>query len=117
MELSAGIKASLAGRYASALFDLASEAGTVTAVEADLDKLGEAEVPGNPGHDPADLLAADFGIPDQRAQLGGFVQRGGQLVEIGLDRGDRAGLAGEIEQRAGVTPCQASLDTGGKIHA
>ena len=42
MELSAGIKASLAGRYASALFDLASEAGTVTAVESDLDKLGEA---------------------------------------------------------------------------
>ena len=36
MELSAGIKASLAGRYASALFDLASEAGTVTAVETDL---------------------------------------------------------------------------------
>jgi F-type H+-transporting ATPase subunit delta len=42
VELSAGIKASLAGRYASALFDLASEAGTVTAVEADLDKLGKA---------------------------------------------------------------------------
>ena len=42
MELSAGIKASLAGRYASALFDLASEAGTVTAVEDDLDKLAEA---------------------------------------------------------------------------
>ena len=42
MELSAGIKASLAGRYASALFDLASEAGTVTAVESDLEKLGEA---------------------------------------------------------------------------
>ena len=42
MELSAGIKASLAGRYASALFDLASEAGTVTAVEGDLDRLGEA---------------------------------------------------------------------------
>ncbi|MGZ3173213.1 MAG: F0F1 ATP synthase subunit delta [Croceibacterium sp.] len=42
MELSAGIKASLAGRYASALFDLASEAGTVTAVESDLDRLGEA---------------------------------------------------------------------------
>ncbi len=39
MELSAGIQASLAGRYASALFDLASEAGTVTAVESDLDKL------------------------------------------------------------------------------
>lgn len=39
MEISAGIKASLAGRYASALFDLASEAGTVTAVESDLEKL------------------------------------------------------------------------------
>ena len=39
MEISAGIQASLAGRYASALFELASEAGTVTAVESDLDKL------------------------------------------------------------------------------
>ncbi len=42
MELSAGIKASLAGRYASALFDLASEGGTVTAVEADLENLETA---------------------------------------------------------------------------
>ena len=42
MELSAGIQASLAGRYASALFDLASEAGKVTAVESDLDKLDAA---------------------------------------------------------------------------
>ena len=42
MELSAGIQASLAGRYASALFELASEAGIVTAVEGDLEKLGEA---------------------------------------------------------------------------
>ncbi len=42
MELSAGIQASLAGRYASALFDLASEAGTVTAVESDLDRLAAA---------------------------------------------------------------------------
>jgi F-type H+-transporting ATPase subunit delta len=43
VEISAGIQASLAGRYASALFDLASEAGakggTVTSVESDLDKL------------------------------------------------------------------------------
>jgi F-type H+-transporting ATPase subunit delta len=39
VELSAGIKASLAGRYASALFELASEAGTVSAVESDLDTL------------------------------------------------------------------------------
>jgi len=42
VDLSAGIKASLAGRYASALFDLASEAGTVTAIEGDLDRLAEA---------------------------------------------------------------------------
>ena len=42
MELSAGIQASLAGRYASALFDLASEAGTVSAVETDLETLAEA---------------------------------------------------------------------------
>ncbi|PZT91235.1 MAG: F0F1 ATP synthase subunit delta [Citromicrobium sp.] len=39
MDISAGIQASLAGRYASALFDLASEAGTVTAVESDLEKV------------------------------------------------------------------------------
>ena len=42
MENSSGITASLQGRYASALFDLASENGTVSAVEADLEKLGEA---------------------------------------------------------------------------
>ena len=42
MELSAGIQASLAGRYASALFELASEAGSVSAVEGDLETLSEA---------------------------------------------------------------------------
>ena len=42
METSGGIKASLQGRYASALFDLASENGTVTAVEADLDRVEQA---------------------------------------------------------------------------
>ena len=42
MEISAGIQASLAGRYASALFDLASEAGTVSAIESDLDGLSSA---------------------------------------------------------------------------
>jgi len=42
VENSGGITASLPGRYASALFDLASEQGLVTAVESDLDKLGEA---------------------------------------------------------------------------
>lgn len=42
MDISAGIKASLAGRYASALFELASESGIVTAIESDLDKLATA---------------------------------------------------------------------------
>lgn len=42
MENSGGIKASLQGRYASALFDLASESGTVSAVETDLDTVGQA---------------------------------------------------------------------------
>lgn len=42
MENSGGITASLQGRYASALFDLASEQGFVTAVETDLDNMGAA---------------------------------------------------------------------------
>jgi F-type H+-transporting ATPase subunit delta len=42
VENSAGITASLQGRYASALFDLASEKGFVSAVEGDLDTLGAA---------------------------------------------------------------------------
>lgn len=42
MDISAGIQASLAGRYASALFDLAAENGTVTAVESDLETLSAA---------------------------------------------------------------------------
>ena len=42
MDISADIRASLAGRYAAALFDLASEAGTVTAVESDLEKVAAA---------------------------------------------------------------------------
>lgn len=42
MENSGGITASLQGRYASALYDLASESKAVTVVEGDLDKLGQA---------------------------------------------------------------------------
>ncbi|RVQ65490.1 F0F1 ATP synthase subunit delta [Croceicoccus ponticola] len=42
MEISGGITASLAGRYASALFDLAVEQNQVTAVEGDLDRLRQA---------------------------------------------------------------------------
>ena len=42
MENSGGITASLQGRYASALFDLANENGAVATVESDLEKLDEA---------------------------------------------------------------------------
>lgn len=42
MENSGGITASLQGRYASALFDLAGEQGNIAAVEADLDQLSQA---------------------------------------------------------------------------
>ena len=42
MGISGGITASLAGRYASALYDLAREQGAVPAVEADLDRLTAA---------------------------------------------------------------------------
>jgi F-type H+-transporting ATPase subunit delta len=42
VENSGGITASLQGRYASALYDLASEQGLVTAVEGDHDRMGEA---------------------------------------------------------------------------
>ena len=42
MENSGGITASLQGRYASALFDLASESGQVSAVESDLENLEAA---------------------------------------------------------------------------
>ena len=42
MESSAGIQASLAGRYAVALFELAAEDGVVSAVESDLETLSAA---------------------------------------------------------------------------
>ena len=44
MDHSGGITASLQGRYAAALFELASEAKAVPAVESDLEKLGEAVI-------------------------------------------------------------------------
>lgn len=42
MGISGGITASLAGRYASALYDLANQQGTVAQVEQDLDRLQAA---------------------------------------------------------------------------
>lgn len=67
MDISAGIQASLAGRYASALFDLASESGTVTAVESDLETLGAAL------GESDDLAAATTNPELSRAQQGDAV--------------------------------------------
>ena len=78
MEISAGIQASLAGRYAAALFDLASEAGNVSAVESDLDKLGAAI------GESADLAALIKNPEVSRADLGKAM---GALARLlGLDK-------------------------------
>jgi F-type H+-transporting ATPase subunit delta len=72
VENSGGITASLQGRYASALFDLASENASVSAVESDLDNLGQAlaespELAGlirNPGISRADAGKAMNALGD-----------------------------------------------------
>ena len=76
MELSAGIQASLAGRYASALFDLASEAGTVTAVESDLDNL-EAAL-----RESAELRALIKNPEISREQIGKVMTGLGQKIGL-----------------------------------
>ena len=78
MELSAGIQASLSGRYASALFDLASEAGTVTAVESDLDKLDSALT------ESAELKALISNPEVSRSQLGNVMA--GIADHLGLSK-------------------------------
>jgi len=99
VENSSGITASLQGRYASALFDLASEQGFVTAVESDLDKLGAA-IAGTPdlaalirnpqvGRDAAakamDSVAGLLGLSDLTRRFVGVLaanRRLGKLPEI-----------------------------------
>jgi F-type H+-transporting ATPase subunit delta len=96
VELSAGIQASLAGRYASALFDLASDAGTVTAVESDLDKLEAAlresaelrALIRNPeisrsqiGH-VMDGLAAHLGLADLTKKFLGVLAQNRRVAEL-----------------------------------
>ncbi len=76
MDNSAGIQASLAGRYASALFDLASENGSVTAVESDLETLGAAL------SESADLAAATTNPEISRAEQGAAVA--GVAKHLGL---------------------------------
>lgn len=76
MELSAGIQASLSGRYAASLFELASEAGTVSAVESDLERLGDAL------RESADLAALIRNPEISREQLASVMQ--GIATHLGL---------------------------------
>jgi len=77
VEISAGIQASLAGRYAVALFDLASEAGTVSEVESDLEKLSGALR-------ESDDLAGLIKNPEvSRADLGKAMVALGSLLGLG----------------------------------
>lgn len=96
MELSAGIQASLAGRYASALFDLASEAGTVTAVEADLATFNSALTESadlrslirNPEIGRSQIgkvlaaLAANYGMSDVTAKFVGVLAHNRRAAEL-----------------------------------
>ena len=97
MDISAGIQASLAGRYASALFELASEAGVVTAVESDLEKLAAAlaesqdlrELTTNPqigrvaqGSAIA-AVAATLGLSDLTKKFLGTLAANGRLSKLG----------------------------------
>ncbi|WBY16199.1 F0F1 ATP synthase subunit delta [Erythrobacteraceae bacterium WH01K] len=76
MEISAGIQASLPGRYASALFDLAAEDGVVTAVESDLDKLDAALA------ESGELRAVTSNPQISRAQQGQAIE--GVATVLGL---------------------------------
>ncbi len=76
MEISAGIQASLAGRYASALFELAAENGTVTAVESDLEGLATAL------SDSSDLRAVTNNPELSRSQQGAAIS--GVSAHLGL---------------------------------
>jgi len=76
VEISAGIQASLAGRYASALFDLASEKGCVSAVETDLDNLGAALA------ESADLAALIRNPEISRGDLGKAMVALGDLLKL-----------------------------------
>lgn len=77
MESSGGIKASLQGRYASALFDLASEQGAVSVVEGDLERLGQAL------RDSADFAALIRNPQITRAAAGRAVDSVAELLDVG----------------------------------
>ena len=76
MGISGGITASLAGRYASALFALAGEHGAVAAVEGDLDRLSAAI------GDSSDLAQLLHDPQVTRAQAEGAVKGVAQVLSL-----------------------------------
>lgn len=91
MDISAGIQASLAGRYASALFELASEASTVSAIESDLDRLDAAMI------ESADLRALIANPEIGRGAKGAAIEAVAEL--LGLSQLTRKFLAVLAENR------------------
>lgn len=83
MDISVGIQASLAGRYAVALFELAAEQGSVSAVESDL----------------GTLLAALAESPDFAAVT----------TNPQLDRGARGAAVAAVAQHLGLAPLTTSF--------
>ena len=96
METSSGIQASLAGRYASALFDLARDQRQIDAVGRSLDSLGQAlvdsrdfsELVGSPlvGREDAGkalaALAAELGLDPVTTNFLGVLARNGRKREL-----------------------------------
>jgi F-type H+-transporting ATPase subunit delta len=89
VELSAGIKASLAGRYASALFDLAVESGIVSQVEGDLERLSAALA------ESEELRALIRNPQVSREAIGRVFDEIGETLEIS---GLTAGFLGTLSQ-------------------
>ena len=82
-----------------------------------LRQLGHAEDRGNTPQGLLRIAAANLGIGGDGGELARFGESGLELAEIRFDRSHGSVFAGEIEQGRSVTPCQASLNTGGNIHA
>jgi len=94
VETSAGIQASLPGRYASALFDLASEAGTVSAVESDLDTLSAALT------ESADLRALTTNPELSRRQQGAAIEGVAKVLGLSDLTGKFLGVLAENRRLA-----------------
>ena len=130
VDISAGIQASLAGRYASALFELASENGTVTAVETDLQNLAAAlsesdelaSVTTNPQLSRAEqgsavsAVASHLGLSDLTTKFLGVLAANRRLRALALGKSPEP----EICQARATAPAGLTLrngDTPGRFSA